>query len=130
MYPTHESRVRPYFGSLPLQPEIIENDTEERKCVEHPDLPDQVSPATKYQERSGRATISELINGIFIKNNKRSDVPSQIRSDDNMILLELLDTMKGTIDSNFVFLTTLEPVKKLDKLLSVDQEAFRRSQRE
>ena len=137
-YPTHENRVRPFFGNVSLPPDLKNDDPQSHGTMDKPDdltnLNEQQPPENSNPElgTTNRPTaISELINGTFLVSNPVEDNnASTIVTDDNAILLNTGPTTRGVIDSTEVFHTEIQHVPKLNSLNTVDQEAFRKAMKE
>ena len=143
-YPTHELRVRPYFGEFSVPPEIRENEDEiilpERLDNEmdsnDPQSSVQYVPSGKYM-----VTINTQNPNIDTKKNI-------LRTDDGIIVLRISDKPTGIIDSEQVdfiphdyfasitdmpaiqnVLTTSEKVRDISGQPKESQQKFKEAQR-
>ena len=142
-YPTHEHRVRPYFGEISIPPEICDVDELDlTRNVPQYDLmnPDNTSGSSLEEnsatERNQGLPISRLINGCFIVNELSSTATSLSRSDvlivdvDETLTVHIQLSTGCIIDSSNVLLTHVKLFRPKEKMTEEERVQFSNAKRE
>lgn len=138
IYPTHESRVRPFSRNQSLPPELNLDNPDAHGSIDKPrTIQDTDNDADRKeqneeQQLSRRPTaISDLINGAFIVMNPVQDGSnSTILTDDNTILMNIGKSPRSIIDSTVIYHTEVENIKRMDTLVAEKQLKFKEPMRE
>jgi len=135
LYPSHESRVRPFFGEAYVPPEIMANDDDEVETLDRSGL---VKPLPASSEPHTAQPI------FVVRQPVRRDV-SEISTTDGALRLKISPFDTGIMDSDEVYpidaemihcddeniwLSSSEPVKSLRRLPKEQQESFLKAKRD
>ena len=137
-YPTHEHRVRPYFGEISMPPELM-NLPETQMTVDkpHTSITDasEISQQEEGTNSESRFPISRLINECFaVTTYSGSNLPSlhqfamHIDIDDHRTV-NIVDVRHGTINSENIFLTQAKVFGAREKMTDEQKAKFLEAKR-
>ncbi|MEM1282625.1 MAG: hypothetical protein AAGG81_03645 [Chlamydiota bacterium] len=148
IFPTHETRVRPYYEEYAIPPEIHSHDDESIDLPEF-NVP-EITPPTNTQneiEESQSNIVSTISHNNFSVSSHQTTKSCLIEIEDHLTI-EIDPSENGIIDSEHVrllpcssyiesetidiptFITSVQPVKNLKKLPQDDQNAFQKAKEE
>lgn len=102
MYPTHNNRVRPYYSELSIPPPLNEN----QLAHYHQASPTEPTPPTPAR----RATISEILNPVFISRHKPYKHTLILDIPDTTFSIAFVQTKTMDLYSDLVYLTATKKV--------------------
>ena len=124
LYPTHENRIRPFFGEEFTPPQLEQDDELSHGIMDKPTNGEQPNTRKETPSSSTRIPISDLVNWTFIVSNVPRSNSSLITTDDNHLVLNVEPSSRGIIDSEIVFHTEVEMIKHLEARSDDEKKQF------
>lgn len=118
LYPTHSTRVRPYFGELSIPPPLKDDQL----------VPDRAQ-LTEQVAQPRRSPIADLLNPVFITDRVPVDNGLSIDIPGTTLTVSISQVETFDIDSDSVFLTVTKVIKNLKTLSIVDRDSFNEAKR-